>query len=247
MTNKRKVALITGAAQRIGKSIALELHNRNIDVVLHCGQSINAAKQLCTLLNDKRSNSAAIVQADLLQESSSTNKFLVQQSIKHFNRLDYLINNAAIFYPSSFLESSIDSLEKFLQVNTFQAANLIREASCYLKRNNGAVVNIIDIYAKRGLKEHCDYSTSKNALLALTQCFASVYAPEIRINAVSPGAILWPSNANNQNQQTIIENTALKRQGSAQDISKTVAYLLIDALYTTGSEISVDGGRQLYI
>ena len=120
----------------------------------------------------------------------------------------------------------------------------------YLKKNKGSVVNIIDIYAQKGLSEHCHYTVSKMALLEATKELACRFAPDIRINGVSPGAILWPINNDEkdlQKQNVIIENTALKRAGVAQDISLTVAYLLLEASYTTGSVINVDGGRRLYI
>jgi len=248
MKNNNKIALVTGAAHRLGKSIAIELHSRNIDIAIHCGQSIEAANLLCDRLNAKRKNSASVFQCDLIEPDTAKN--LIGQIIQVLGRLDYLVNNASIFYPTPLLESSSKELDSFIQINFIQPVKLIEAAFPFIKKNNGSVVNIIDIYAQRGLTEHCHYTASKMALLEATKELAIRFAPNIRVNGVSPGAILWPANnemEDQQKQNTIIENTALKRLGIARDISLTVAYLLLDASYTTGSNINVDGGRQLYI
>lgn len=251
MTNEKKVALVTGAAHRLGKSIAIELHARNIDIAIHCGQSYDAAQLLCKQLNALRTNSAAVFPCDLAEPSTA--KKLIEQAIRHFKRLDYLVNNASIFYPTPFAQTNSHELKRFLTINFSQPVKLLQSAYPHLKSNSGAAVNLIDIYAKRGLANYCDYVTSKNSLLEATKELATCFSPEVRVNGVSPGAILWPdvssNNETEQNsqQQNIIRNTALGRQGCAQDISKTVAYLLIDATYTTGSVINVDGGRNLYI
>ena len=248
MKNNNKVALVTGAADRLGKSIAIELHSRNIDIAIHYRQSIEAANLLCDQLNAERSHSASLFQCDLIEPNAAEN--LIRQIVQTFSRLDYLVNNAAIFYPTPFLQTPTSELDPFMQINFIQPVKLIETAFPYLMKNNGSVVNIIDIYAQQGLAEHCSYTASKMALLAATRELASRFAPDIRINGVSPGAILWPTNnAENpqQKQSMIIENTALKRAGIARDISLTVAYLLLEALYSTGSVINVDGGRRLYI
>ncbi len=248
MKNNNKVALVTGAAHRLGKSIAVELHAREVDIAIHCGQSIEAARSLCDQLNTKRANSASVFQCDLTEPDATDN--LVEQIIQIFGRLNYLVNNASIFYPTPFLETPNNELDAFMQINFILPVKLIQTAFPFLKKSHGAVVNIIDIYAQRGLTKHCDYTASKMALLEATKQLAYRLAPEIRVNGVSPGAILWPTNSGEQDQpkqKFIIENTALKRPGIAQDISLTVAYLLLDALYTTGSIINVDGGRRLYI
>lgn len=248
MKNNNKIALVTGAAHRLGKSIAIELHNRNIDIAIHCGHSIEAANLLCEELNAKRINSASVFQRDLIEPDAAED--LIRQIVQVLGRLDYLVNNAAIFYPTPFLESPSNKLNPFMQINFIQPVKLIEAAFPFIKINNGSVVNIIDIYAQRGLTEHCHYATSKMALLEATKELARRFAPDIRVNGVSPGAILWPKNSDEteqKKQNLIVENTALKRTGIAQDISLTVAYLLLDALYITGSNINVDGGRRLYI
>jgi len=246
MINQHKVALVTGASHRLGKSIAIELHNKSIDIAVHCGKSLDAANLLCEQLNTKRNNSACVFQYDLTKPD--TTNTLIDKVMGHFNRLDYIVNNASIFYPTPFLETADSELNQFLKINFIQPVRLFKAAFPYLKKNQGSAVNIIDIYAESGLAEHCDYVASKTALLEATKQLALDFAPNVRVNAVSPGAILWPENIiDDKKQKSIIENTALKRQGSPDDISKTVAYLLVDAIYTTGSLISVDGGRMLYI
>jgi len=244
-----KVALVTGAANRLGKQIACELHNREIDIALHCGQSTQQAEQLCEQFNHIRSRSAFVIQADLNLADDAKN--LIDSTLSHFQRLNYLVNNAAIFYPNDFSSSDEPSqLSSFLSVNLFRPIELMKMAFPFLKKQQGAIVNIIDIYANAGLADHCAYVASKEALLKATQHFAYHFSPDVRVNGVSPGAILWPESDLSADfilQRSIVEKTALKRKGNAEDISKAVAFLLLDAKYSTGSIINVDGGRRLYI
>jgi len=258
-TTTRKVALITGAAKRIGRQIALDLHAQNIDIAIHYRDSKKAAIALNKALNQKRPNSAAVFGANLLAKPASQQ--LIIATIAHFKRLDFLVNNASIFYPTPILQADEMQLQQFVEVNSLQPANLIRQAAPYLKQNGGSVVNILDIYADSGLIEHAFYVASKDLLSQFTKHFARSLAPEIRVNAVSPGAILWPDqslelernpkpeqNLNNASKQTkIIEDTALKKTGKTEDISRAVSFLLLDAPYTTGATINVDGGRSLYL
>jgi len=248
MNNKNKIALITGAAQRIGKAIAQELHSQGIDVAIHYGHSLKEAEILKKELNTIRSNSAEVFQYDLSGKESP--KKLINNVKRHFGRIDYLVNNASIFYPTPFNQYKKEDLDSFLQINFFQTVKLSQLAYPLLKQNSGSIVNIIDIYAQRGLEDHTAYVASKAALLEATKNLAIEFAPEVTVNAVSPGAILWPESdvdLNHESQQLIIQNTALKRRGQVKDISKTVAYLLTQANYSTGSLINVDGGRRLYI
>lgn len=254
MKNNRKVALITGASVRLGKSISKELHSHNIDIAIHCGSSLDKANQLKETFNKIRKNSAFVIQYDLANSNAS--EFIINSTFEHYQRLDYLVNNAAIFYPTPINDISDQQMKDFLQINFIQPVKLLQAAYSLLKENGGSAVNIIDIYAERGLSEHTIYSASKAALLEATKALAAQFAPFVRVNAVSPGAILWPSQTEpntTQNkdeieqQQKILDNTALKRIGSPQDISQTVCYLLLEAHYTTGSLINVDGGRRLYL
>ena len=185
-----KVALITGAAKRIGREIALDLHQYNIDIAIHYRNSENEARKFCELLNSKRKNSAHLIQVDLTLENAD--ELLICAVQKHFTRLDFLVNNASIFYPTPVDENYNDSMEIFFNINSSLPFKLIRRAAPLLKKNNGAIVNIVDIYAMKGLAEHTCYVASKSVLLELTKEFAHSLAPHIRVNSVSPGAILWP-------------------------------------------------------
>jgi len=249
MKNKNKVALVTGAAHRLGKSIAIELHQKGIDIAIHCGKSVEAANQLKNELNDIRKQSAQVFCCDLIKPNNASR--LIEQVTNQFGRLDYLVNNASIFYPTAIEKIQDEQLATFLQVNFFQPVKLAQAAFPWLKKESGSIVNLIDIYAESGLKNHTTYVASKAGLLEATKELAAEFAPEVRVNAVSPGAILWPSSDSNpqpdSHQQEIIKNTALKKIGKPQDISKTVVYLLTQASYSTGSVINVDGGRRLYI
>jgi len=248
MKNINKVALITGAAHRLGKSIAMELHQKEIDIAIHCSQSIPAANLLKDKLNQIRPQSAQVFPCDLIESTNAA--LLIEQINNQFGRLDYLVNNASIFYPTPIEQYQDLQLEAFLQINFFQPVKLAQAAFPLLKKEVGSIVNLIDIYAQAGLENHTSYVASKTGLLEATKSLAVELSPEVRVNGVSPGAILWPDlndSSDDCHQQKIIENTALKRRGSPQDISKTVAYLLTEASYSTGSVINVDGGRRLYI
>lgn len=242
-----KVALITGAAKRIGRQIALELHQNDIDIGIHYHHSQEQAEELCRYLNHRRPNSAHLFGFDL--QRNEAQKQLIDDLIKHFGKLDYLVNNASIFYPTPFTQNPETELAHFLRINTVLPVKLIQLAAPFLKLSIGSVVNIIDIYAERGLAEHASYVASKSALLTLTKQLATELAPQITVNAVSPGAILWPqdNSMNDSNKAALLDNTALKRLGNAEDISQTVAFLLLQGKYMTGCCINVDGGRSLYI
>ncbi len=252
----RPVALISGGAVRIGKSIATELHRRGVDIVIHCNRSIDEAEQLAQQFNQLREHSALALQFEL--SSTDSAKHLIAESIAYFGRLDYLVNNASIFYPTPIFERDYEiALEQFCTINFEAPMRLIREASNYLAANSGTIVNLIDIYSNSGLFEHTAYVASKSALSEATKQLALELAPMIRVNGISPGAIMWPEPASTssndfpehskQKQTAIVANTALKRKGGPDDIAAAVTFLLMDASYITGVTIAVDGGRQLYI
>ncbi|MFT6732606.1 MAG: pteridine reductase [Polaribacter sp.] len=246
--NNRPVALITGASKRIGKSIALELHSRGVDIAIHCNDSKIEAAQLANRLNKIRCESAFVVQHNLY--ASNDPKQIIKETLMQFNRLDYLINNASIFYPMPINESVQQQINEVIKVNATQPKKLMLLACEEIKKRKGAIVNLIDIYAMRGHKDHSAYVASKSMLQELSKQIAVEMAPEIRVNSVSPGAILWPEDETEEQKKLrvkILEKTAIKRIGKASDISKTVAFLLLDAHYMTGANINVDGGRSLYI
>jgi len=246
----RPTVLITGAAARLGKATAKAFFERGCNLVLHYNQSTRAAKALSKSFNALRPGSCQIVQADLTY--TTQHKLLIQSSLKYFGRLDHLINNASIFYPTPFWGSDEQELNKFMNTNFFAPLNLAKLSAVELAKQQGSVINLLDIYAESGLEEHSCYTAAKSALLESTKQLALELAPNIRVNAVSPGAILWPeaSTSNSPDQQKkelILENTALKRLGRPEDIAATTCYLALDASYSTGSLIKVDGGRRLYI
>ena len=188
--NNRPVALITGASKRIGLSIAMELHRRGIDIAIHCNHSEIEAEQLANQLNTVRFRSAYVVKKDL--SKCNAPQEIITNTLERFNRLDYLVNNASIFYPMPINDSTEKQVNQLIKVNTTQPKKLMLLASNEIKKNNGAIVNMIDIYASRGHQNHSAYVASKAMLQELTKQFAFELAPYIRVNSVSPGAILWP-------------------------------------------------------
>ncbi len=250
----RKIALITGSANRLGRSIATELHRLGCSIALHYSTSEQAAFELNQQFNRIRANSSATFQQDL--NSAKASEWLIKAVIQKFGSLDYLVNNASIFYPLEFSQISEDDINSFMAINFRRPVELAVKAYPHLKKNHGAVVNLIDIYALRGHAKHSVYVESKAALLSASQQLAREFAPKVRVNSVSPGAILWPDSQQQLTkhstpltieQSKIVQDSALKKIGEPNDISKTVAFLLCEATYTTGANIAADGGRQWYI
>jgi pteridine reductase len=251
---RRKIALITGSANRLGRAIAQELHQLGCSTALHYSTSEEAAFELNQQFNQVRANSSATFRQDLSEAKSGEG--LIKAVIQTFGSLDYLVNNASIFYPLEFSQVSENDINAFMTINYRQPIELAVNAYPFLAKNHGAIVNLIDIYALRGLSKHSVYVESKAALLNATQQLAREFAPKVRVNAVSPGAILWPDTQQkvakdsiplSQEQLKIVQESALKKTGKPIDVSKTVAFLLGEATYTTGANIAVDGGRQWFI
>lgn len=238
-----KVALITGAAQRIGAVIAEMLHAEGLNLVLHYRSSKQAAHALQQRLNAVRADSVVLMQADLLDSAKVTH--MVQDAIGAWGRLDVLINNASSFYPTpvgSVTEAQWDDLMGSNLRAPFFAAQAAARA---LSESGGCIVNVTDIHAERPLKTYPVYSTAKAGLVMLTKALACELAPQVRVNAVAPGAILWPDTIDEVTQQRIISRSLLKRQGTPGDIGRAVLYLIRDAGYVTGQVITVDGGRSI--
>ena len=221
--------------------------------MLHYGESAQAAAQLSAHLNAKRLNSCITVSCDLASNSDWLK--LIDAAKSQFNRIDVLINNASVFYPRSLHELTDSEIESTFKVNWLTPVDLSKAAYPELAKREGSIVNLIDIYARAGLKEHTAYVAAKAALQEATKQQALTFAPNVRVNCVSPGAILWPDqtvtnnidSAENLKRKQILEDSALKRLGSPEDIAETVAFLALDARYITGENINVDGGRNLYI
>ena len=237
------VVLITGAAHRIGATTAKLLHQNGMNIVLHYRSSRESAQAVQKELNDKRENSVILIQADL--HTTNGLPTLIEESVKAWGRLDVLINNASSFYPTKIGKTTEAQWDDLMGSNLKAPFFLSQAAAPHLKKSNGCIINIVDIHADRPLKTFPVYSMAKAGLTMMTKSLACELGPEIRVNGVAPGAILWPENLDEVAKQRIVSRTFLKRQGEPNDISKTILYLIRDANYITGQVISVDGGRSL--
>ena len=239
-----KVVLVTGAARRIGAAIVTRLHAEGASVAIHYRASADAADALSARLNGIRPDSARTFACDLLQTESLPR--LVADVVAWGGRLDILINNASTFYPTpvgAITEAHWDDLVG----SNFKAPLFLTQAAApALRAAHGSVVNIVDIHAQRPLREHPVYGPAKAALAMLTRSLAKDLAPEIRVNGVAPGAILWPEDGiNDATRATILRQVPLGRPGEPGDIAACVLFLLRDAPYVTGQIIAVDGGRSI--
>ena len=235
-----KTALISGGAVRIGAQIVRTLHEDDYKVIIHCHQSEEIAQQLCSELNTKRNNSAQVVVADL-GDNKAIKK--LTQTIKS---LDLLVNNASVFFPTT-ENSTIEDWDKIININLRAPFFITTGLSKVLATSQGSIVNIIDIHSDRPLKNHSIYNISKAGLKMLTKTLAKDLAPNIRVNGVSPGSILWPQDPTELSEEeklNMLDRTALKSQGSTEDIAEAVLFLA-DAKYITGQVINIDGGRSL--
>jgi len=237
------VVLITGAAHRIGATTARLLHHHGMNIVLHYRSSRDAAKRLQQELNQIREDSVILIQSDL--HITSGLPALIEESVKTWGRLDVLINNASSFYPTKIGKATEEQWDDLIGSNLKAPFFLSQAAAPHLKKHNGCIVNIADIHAERPLKTFPIYSMAKAGLVMMTKSLACELGPEIRVNAVAPGAILWPENLDEVAKQRIVSRTFLKRQGEPNDIAKTILHLINDAAYITGQVIAVDGGRSL--
>lgn len=241
-----KVALVTGAARRIGAEIARTLHDCGMNIVLHYNASEEEAIKASAKFNQIRKNSAVAIQADL-QESESE-KALIQRASEVWKRLDVLVNNASRFYRTPMSKVTEYAWEDLMNSNVKAPFFLAQAAAPYLAANQGCIVNITDIHAERSLRDYSVYCISKSALTAATKVLAKELGPLVRVNAVAPGPILWPEGDNElleAEKQKIIDTTIMQRSGGPEDIAKAVLFFVRDADYITGQFISVDGGRLL--
>jgi len=236
-----KTALISGGAVRIGAQIVRTLHENGYKVIIHCHQSEEIAQALCHELNSKRNNSAQVVVADLGDNKA------IKKLTKTIKSLDLLVNNASVFYPTLTENSTIKDWDKIININLRAPFFLATELSKVLSIYRGSIVNIIDIHSERPLKKFSIYNISKAGLKMLTKTLAKELAPNIRVNGISPGSILWPqdkSQLSNKEKMMMLDRIALKRQGSPNDIAEAVLFLA-NANYITGQVINIDGGRSL--
>lgn len=240
---ENKVAFITGSAKRIGAYTAKHLHSFGANIVVHCNESRLDAEKLCTQLNHIRAKSAMLVQGNLAEVANIQR--IGQQAIDSFGRLDVLINNASSFYPTPVGSISEKDWQSLVGSNMQGPLFLTQYCSQALAQNNGVIINMVDIHAQRPLKAHTLYCMAKSALVTMTQSLAIELAPEIRVNGIAPGAILWPEmELNEQDKQHILAQIPAQRLGSMHDIAHAIKFL-IDASYVSGQIIAVDGGRSI--
>ncbi len=241
-----KTVLITGAAARIGAEISRSLHAAGFNIAIHYRHSAQSAEALAEQLNNLRPNSAATLQADLL--NTPTLNTLVDNAATIWGGLDVLINNASSFYPTPVGEITEAHWDDLMGSNLKAPLFLSQAATTYLKKSQGCIINIVDIHGFRPMKAHPVYCAAKAGLAMITQSLARELGPDIRVNGVAPGAIMWPNTElDSQVQESILQRTALKRQGKPQDIAKAVKFLVMDGEYITGQVLPVDGGRSLNI
>lgn len=239
----RRVALITGAARRIGAVIARRLHADGWDVALHFRRSRAELDALIAGLERGRASSTFAMEADLADVDALAP--LVAKTIDRFGRLDALVNNASAFYPTPADRATPAQWDDLFATNARAPFFLSQAAAPYLAKQRGAIVNLVDIYAEKPLADHPIYSMSKAALAAMTKALARDLAPDVRVNGVSPGAVLWPeSGKSDADRQALIGRTPLGRVGTPEDVASAVAWLL-DAPFVTGEIVRVDGGRHL--
>lgn len=242
-----KVVLITGAARRVGAETARQVHAAGASVVVHYRHAAAEADALVAQLNAQRPDSALALQADLLCSQALPD--LVARCVAHFGGLDGLVNNASSFYATPMGQIDEAAWLDLMGSNLKAPLFLTQAAAPYLRARAGAVVNIVDIHAERPLKDYPLYCAAKAGLLGLSKALALELAPEVRVNAVAPGAILWPEDDSFSpaEQARIVDSTPLGRVGSPADIAQTVLYLLAAAPYITGQVLAVDGGRQIHL
>ncbi|MDH5517908.1 MAG: pteridine reductase [Gammaproteobacteria bacterium] len=243
---QNKTALITGASRRIGAVIARTLHSAGMNITLHYRGAKEQADALCDELNQLRDNSCIALRLDLHQTAQLPE--LIEQSQQHWGRLDLLVNNASSFYPTHAGKITEQHWDDLIGSNLKAPLFLSQAAIPALKASQGCIVNIVDIHAERPMKNHTLYCAAKAGLAMLTKSLAKELGPEIRVNGVAPGAIMWPeSELDAETQNEILSRTALKRSGMPEDIAAAVLFLSRDAHYITGQIIPVDGGRSLNI
>lgn len=242
----RPVALITGAARRVGATIARTLHAAGYDLALHYRHSLGDMQALCADLETARAGSTLPIEAELADVDALPH--IVEKCISRFGRLDALVNNASTFFPTPIGNVTAAQWDDLFSSNARAPLFLAQAAAPHLRAAHGAIVNIVDIYAQRPLPGHAVYCMAKAALAMLTLALARELAPDIRVNGVAPGAVLWPESGKPYaDQAELIARTPLRRAGAPEDVAGAVLFLLRDATFTTGQILAVDGGRSLSV
>jgi pteridine reductase len=243
MSLNGKTVLITGAARRIGATIARTLHEAGANLVLHYNRSATEAHELAASLDQARRGSVVTVQADLLATAKLPQ--LVKSASEAFGQLDILINNASTFYPTMMGDITEHAFDDLLGTNLKAPLFLSQAAAPALRLTHGLVLNIVDIHGMRPLRRYPVYSVAKAGLIMLTKALARELAPLVRVNAVAPGPVMWPDDVDSEMQRHIIDRTLLKQPGSPEDIARAVLFFASQAPYVTGQILAVDGGRSV--
>lgn len=246
MSHVAPVAMITGSARRIGAAIARHLHAQGYRLALHYRSSENEMQALVDELHARRADSVLPLQADLADVDVLPD--LVTRTVERFGRLDALVNNASAYYRTPLGQTTAQQWDDLFASNARAPFFLSQAAAPHLKASAGAIVNIADIYAQRPLAEHTVYCMAKAALVMMTQSLARELGPDIRVNAVAPGNVLWSENpVKAETLEIVRERTALHRQGNPEDIVSAVQWLLTGNQYITGQVVAIDGGRSTFI
>jgi pteridine reductase len=239
----QRIALVTGASRRVGAGIARQLHAGGYAIALHCRRSTSEAAALAAAFEDARPGSGSVHVADLAEPAAAA--ALVTEVITRWGRLDLLVNNAAAFEATPLAAGDASVFDRIIDINLRAPYLLARAAAAALQAAGGAIVNLVDVYAERPKLAHAIYCSSKAGLVGLTKALARDLAPAVRVNAVAPGAILWPEHGDAREQAEILTRIPLARCGSIEDVAGAVCYLA-GALYVTGQVLAVDGGRSIY-
>lgn len=246
---KSPVALVTGAAKRLGACIAKRLHETGYNVLVHYNKSISEARDLVQQMNSVRSNSARQIHGDFRQHTQKTSESVIEESLKPWGRLDLLINNASEFHPTEIGKITQEEWDELMEANLCAPFFLSQAAFCSLKAAGGCIINLLDIHADRPLEDHSVYCISKAGLRMCTMALAKEFSPFVRVNGVSPGAVLWPEKTNELALETkkadVIKKVPFNRMGEPSEIADAVEFLARSASYVTGHVICVDGGRSL--
>lgn len=248
MTKPPRVALITGAARRLGAEIARTLHEAGFNVVLHYHHSEAEAERICANFNENRPDSAIVLRTDLADTKQLGG--MIKRAAEKWGRLDALINNASRFYKTAVGQVTEDVWDDLFNSNLKAPYFLCQAAVKYLRECNGCIVNLADVHGERPMRDYGVYCISKAGLLMLTKTLAKELGPDIRVNAVSPGTVMLPEGENTlkkEEKEKIISRVALRRHGTPDDIAKAVLFLVAQADYVTGTVLTVDGGRSLMI
>jgi pteridine reductase len=239
-----KSALVTGAARRVGAAIVRALHAAGANVVLHYRSSSEEASALAQELNGVRAGSATLEQCDLLDSSALTQ--LAQAAVAAFGGLDILVNNASSFYPTPVGDIDEDDWNDLIGTNLKAPLFLAQAAAAALRERSGLIVNLADIHGVRPMRRHPVYCVAKAGLIMLTKSLARELGPQVRVNAISPGPVMWPEDGIDPAlRDEIVSRTALKRTGSAEDVARAVLFFATEAPFVTGQILAVDGGRSI--